>query len=249
MTILTPIPALTTNYIWLIINQNNNCCAIIDPGESEPVLDYLKTEKLTPTAILITHYHNDHTAGIDAITKQFPVPIYSAHKLKGGELINLKQVDIELIIMATPGHTKDHIVYYGNDMVFTGDVLFGAGCGRVFEGTMQEMYDSLNRLRQLPDNTSIYCAHEYTLSNLKFAQTVEPKNLVIKKRIAKCQKLLQQHLPTLPSTIALEKASNPFLRCEEPNVIDAAHKHSGYQPNNPIETFSILRRWKDNWHA
>jgi hydroxyacylglutathione hydrolase len=246
MLITTPIRALKDNYIWLVINQNNQHCIIIDPGEAAPVLKYLKQEHLIPEAILITHHHDDHTAGFKKIIKQHPIPVYDSNTVKDMNLINFPNTGIEFTALATPGHTEDHIAYYGNNMLFSGDALFSAGCGRVFEGTMQQMYNTLKRLAKLPDNTLIYCAHEYTLDNLKFAQTVEPSNITIQERITKCQRLLQQQLPTLPSTIGLEKASNPFLRCEEPTVIEAAHRHSGQQPKDAADTFRILREWKNS---
>jgi hydroxyacylglutathione hydrolase len=251
---LIPISALSDNYIWFINNQENTYCVIVDPGDATPVVSYLNTTDLQPEAILITHHHDDHTAGISEIIHKYPVPVYGAQSspiplvnnhLREGNLVKLPKTGLELTVIETPGHTQDHIVYYGNNMLFCGDVLFAAGCGQVFEGTMKEMYNSLNKLKKLPDSTLVCCAHEYTLANLQFAQIVDPNNVTIKQRILTCQQLQQQNLPTLPSTIDLEKNSNPFLRCEATTIIEAAQRHSGSQPKNAVETFSIIRKWKN----
>jgi len=252
MMTITPIRALQDNYIWLIIQDQH--CIIVDPGDAQPVFEVIKQQNLIPVAILVTHHHADHTAGIRTIIEQFKVEVYGSLRSKNPHITqkvkdqdSITPIGFELTVIATPGHTKDHEAYYGNGMLFSGDALFAAGCGRVFEGTAQEMYNSLIKLAALPDDTSIYCAHEYTLDNLKFAQTVEPNNHVIAERIVKCQQLLQQGLPTLPSTIGSEKATNPFLRCDKPSIIAAAHKHSGKSPTAPAEIFHILREWKNSW--
>lgn len=258
MTNLIPISAFSDNYIWLIINQDKQKCAIIDPGEANPVLKYIDKNSLTPDAILITHHHDDHTDGIKGILNKFSIPVYGSkyspigyvdNHMQEGNLINLSDIGIELTVIETPGHTNDHISFFGNGMLFCGDALFAAGCGKVFEGTMAEMLNSLNKFKRLHDDTLVCCAHEYTLKNLAFAQAVTPNNPIIQERINECQQLQKQNTPTLPSTIGLEKLSNPFLRCTDPEIIEAACKHSGKKASqiNEVEIFSILRKWKDGF--
>lgn len=248
---ITSIRALQDNYIWLI--TKNQHCIIVDPGDAQPVYNAIKQQNLIPAAILITHHHADHTAGIRAIIEQFKVEVYGSIHNKNPYIIqkvkdhdSITPMELELTAIATPGHTNDHMAYYGHGMLFSGDALFAAGCGRIFEGTAQEMYNSLTKLASLPNDTLVYCAHEYTLNNLKFAQIIEPNNPEIAARIKKCQELLQQGLPTLPSTIGLEKATNPFLRCAESSVIAAVQKHSGKSATDPVELFHALREWKNS---
>src|SRR4030066_1622383 len=181
-----PIHAFKDNYIWIIHNQNY--AAVIDPGTAFPVIEYLQFKKLQLSAILITHHHNDHTGGNIELLKSFDVPIYGpsnepistvTHPMREGDQLNLQEMSLNLTVLDTPGHTQGHIAYYGSypiNMVFCGDTLFACGCGRVFDGTMQQMYRSLQKLSELPDDTLIYCAHEYTLSNIQFARVVDPEN-------------------------------------------------------------------------
>lgn len=241
---ITPITALQDNYIWLIIAQNQ--CIIIDPADAKNVIAYLTKNNLSPAAIFITHHHADHTAGIGEIIEQFDdVKIFGSN-LNDNDAINI--LDLKFTAITTPGHTNDHIAYYGHGVLFSGDTLFTAGCGRIFEGTAEQLYNSLIKLKNLPNETLVYCAHEYTLHNLQFARLVEPNNLQITRRITNCQRLLQKNKPTVPSTIGLEKATNPFLRCDHPEVIKAAQKYSKKSHiSNPAKVFSILREWKDTF--
>jgi hydroxyacylglutathione hydrolase len=243
-----------TNYIWFIINEENKHCAIVDPGNATATLKFITEKNLIPDAILITHHHSDHTGGIKELISHYPIPVYGPkhetipgldHPLEENDIVALNNIGINFTAIDLPGHTKGHIAYYGDGVLFCGDVLFAAGCGRIFEGTAEEMLTSLNKLTQLPDDTLVFCAHEYTLHNLRFALSIEPQNHIIQKRINECENLQKQNLPTLPSTIDLEKATNPFLRCTESTVIDAAYHHSGQQPANALETFKIIRKWKN----
>lgn len=247
MTNVIPIPALTDNYIWIIVNPSSRHCVLFDPGAATPVLNFLNQHNLILDDIFVTHHHADHTGGITQIQKHYPVKIHSAANAQAGEIITLENLQLELQVITTPGHTHDHLAYYGHEMLFCGDALFGASCGCVFEGTMAEMFSSLNKLKTLPETTAVYCSHEYTLENLEFAQIIEPHNQAIQQRITECRKLRKQNLPTLPSTIGLEKATNPFLRCDVTAVIAAACKHSHQNALTETQVFTIIRAWKDNW--
>jgi hydroxyacylglutathione hydrolase len=212
-----PIPAFQDNYIWLLVNSTNHICAIVDPGDAAPVLEYLSQHHLTPCAILITHHHRDHTGGI------------------------------EFTVIDIPGHTKGHIAYYGEKMLFCGDTLFAAGCGRLFEGTATQMLASLTKLANLPADTAVYCAHEYTAANLRFAAIVEPDNHEIVKRAIEVNKLRENNAVTLPSNIALEKLTNPFLRCHINSVVNCVRAKQSIDSTDMVSIFQALRTWKDNF--
>lgn len=250
-----PIPAFDDNYIWAIHNTHE--LVVVDPGEAEPVLDFLKKEKLQLTAILITHHHGDHIGGNRELLKHFDIPVYGpahetintvTHPLEEGEEVLLPQLPLKLQVMNIPGHTAGHIAYYGANHLFCGDTLFGCGCGRLFEGTPEQMYISLQKLAQLPDETEIYCAHEYTLANIRFAKAVEPLNSDIIRRFEHDQHLRNQGKPTLPSTISMEKLTNPFLRCTEPAVIAAASTYKKTTIPDTVSVFAAIREWKNNFH-
>lgn len=251
-----PIPAFQDNYIWLIRQQDSATAVIVDPGDDSPVLDKLADTGLTPTALLITHHHRDHTGGIKGILSHFDIPVYGpahesipgiTHALTQGDRIRLEPMGLDLEILDVPGHTAGHIAYYGNKSLFIGDTLFMAGCGRLFEGTARQMYQSLGRIRALPDDTAIYCAHEYTLANLAFAAAVEPDNGDIKQRTETCKARRSQGIPTVPGDLKTERQTNPFLRTEEVSVLMAAEKHAGHPLEDPVEVFACLRQWKDNF--
>lgn len=251
---IIPIPAFKDNYIWLITDSKNNFGIIVDPGEAEPVLKKLKALDVKLAAIFITHHHADHTGGIAEILNQHPVPVFGPKKeLTNGvtqyvteiDKIDIPELALTFEVLEIPGHTSGHIAYYGNGLLFCGDTLFSAGCGRLFEGTAEQMLTSLNKLANLPDTTLVYCGHEYTQANLHFAQTVEPDNLAIQQRIKNCEHLRNQNLPTVPSTLKEEKLTNPFLRCEETNVIIAAEKHANKKLHTPVEVFAAIREWKN----
>ena len=227
---ITAIPALHDNYIWVIHDDRHAAAA--DPGEAGPVLDFLKARGLQLEAILCTHRHADHIGGIAKLREVYNVPVYGRRHpgnphitddLREGSRLRLGAPCIDFDIIETPGHLDDHIAFIAANiapgMVFCGDVLFGAGCGRNFEGTLAQLHHSLQRLAQLPGDTRVYCAHEYTLSNLRFALACEPGNAALQQRIAATEQLRAANQPSVPSTIALEQATNPFLRCTQPEII------------------------------
>jgi hydroxyacylglutathione hydrolase len=254
MLTITPIRALQDNYIWMITN-NTDKAWIVDPGEAQPVIDALKEKNLTLAGILVTHHHGDHSAGIpDLLDYAGNVPVYAGHKsalttvthrVKNGDKVDVLSTPFAAIEI--PGHTLDHTAYYGDNILFSGDTLFSVGCGRVFEGTPEQMHASLQTLAHLSDETKIYCGHEYTQSNLKFAEHVDADNHDIKKKIAAIEKQLQINSCTLPSELREEKLVNPFLRCDDPNILRAVELYSGKTLKNPTEVFQYLREWKNNF--
>ena len=251
------IPALNDNYIWVIVHPKKQTAVVIDPGEAKPILDVLKQQNLTLTAILLTHHHWDHTNGISGLLEKHLVPVYGPsedsiplcdHSIKGGDQLTLFPVDLTFTILAIPGHTLSHIAYYyKHQWVFTGDTLFAGGCGRLFEGSSDQLYHSLLKLAALPADTQVYCGHEYTKKNLKFAQMVDPENYKLKKRIAETERKLNKNLPTLPSTLQLELDTNPFLRCHEKSVQKSLKDYYGYSFADTVTIFTALRRWKDKF--
>jgi hydroxyacylglutathione hydrolase len=252
-----PIRAFKDNYIWTI--HNRNYAVVVDPGIASPVTKYLESNKLQLTAILITHHHDDHTGGNPELLKLFDVPVYGphhesittvTHSLKEGDQINLQEISLNLKILDTPGHTRGHIAYFSSNpmnRVFCGDTLFSCGCGRIFEGTPQQMYQSLQKLSQLPDDTLIYCTHEYTLSNIRFAKIVDPENSKLAELAITAQELRNQNLPTIPTTLALEKAVNPFLRCDQQQIVNNVQNHFSKLLPDPLSVFTVLREWKNNF--
>jgi hydroxyacylglutathione hydrolase len=252
---ILPILAFKDNYIWCLINEETKYCILIDPGEAKPVLAQLKQLNLKLDAILITHHHWDHTNGIRSILKLHHVPVFGPKKEKIVGVTNLVDEGdkIELPnwptfeVLGIPGHTLGHIAYYGNHLLFCGDTLFTAGCGRLFEGTPEQMLNSLHKLAQLPDETQIYCGHEYTLANLHFAQAVEPHNIYIKERLEKTRELRQKNLASVPSLLSEERLSNPFLRCDNLEIKTRIEKRTGKKLATPVEIFAYLRQWKNNF--
>ena len=247
------IPAFKDNYIWLL--RKGTSAVVVDPGDASPVLEVLEREGLILTAILITHHHADHQGGVARLLAHFRVEVFGpatesitglTRPLCGGVTICLESLAAEFNVIAVPGHTRGHIAYYGSGCLFCGDTLFTAGCGRLFEGSPVQMHDSLTQLAALPDQTAVYCAHEYTEANLRFALAIEPGNKHLQQRIGDVAAARANGLATVPSTIALEKATNPFLRCSEPEVIAAAQKKSAHA-RGTVEVFSALREWKNNF--
>lgn len=249
-----PISAFKDNYIWLILNADTRLGCIVDPGDAKPVLTTLKELNIKLESILITHHHQDHVGGVKELLSHYNVPVYGpmheadcvTKRLHDNEQFNLANIG-GFKVIEIPGHTLGHIAYYGDRMLFCGDTLFTAGCGRLFEGTAEQMYQSLNKLAALPEDTNIYCGHEYTLANLKFAQAVEPNNNDIAERIIRVAELRHENLPTVPALLKAEKLTNPFLRCEVSDVIAMAEKHAGKNLLTPVEVFACLRDWKNNF--
>jgi hydroxyacylglutathione hydrolase len=251
---LTIIPVLDDNYIWLLAEGNQAWA--VDPGVAAPVLEALRTRGLTLAGILVTHHHADHIGGVAQLRADTGATVYGpAHEpvpppyqpLAGGETLNV--LGLTWRVLAVPGHTAGHLAYYAQPqqqapLLFCGDTLFCAGCGRLFEGTPAQMLASLDALAALPDATRVCCAHEYTLGNLRFAMAVEPDNAAIAQHAAWCRQQRAQSLPTLPSTLALERQINPFLRTREPVVIAAARAH-GADSNDAVAVLAALREWKN----
>ncbi len=251
-----PIASLTDNYIWAIVDTQRQRACIVDPGEAAPVTAFLEKNQLDLASILITHHHWDHTQGVGELTKTYSVPVFgsvlSPHaeitvRVKEGDQLPLEQCMLDLSVLSIPGHTLDHVAYYAPGILFCGDTLFGAGCGRVFEGSFAQMYQSLEKLKALPENTGIYCGHEYSLKNLRFSTLVEPTNLFIHERLVKVQALRDNHLPTLPSLLEHEKKTNPFFRCQSPELIAQVEAHCGKPLGSELAVFTELRQWKDRF--
>ena len=251
---IEPIKAFNDNYIWLA--TTNEGSIVIDPGEAHKTIKYLKGNDLNLEAILITHHHFDHTGGIEDMLKFKRVDVYGPvnnipsinKQLRDGDLFSVIGIDFKIIEI--PGHTLDHIAFFsennGNPVLFCGDTLFSSGCGRVFEGTYEQMHKSILKLKSLPSNTKIYSGHEYTQSNLKFAMEVEPLNQKLISRYNDVQDLLNKGIPTLPTTLELELEVNPFLRCQAREVQNSVVKQFNTS-NHENEIFKALRQWKDNF--
>ena len=250
---VTRIPAFKDNYIWLL--RKGATALVVDPGEARPVLEVLSRERLTLAAILITHHHADHLGGVAELLAHHPAAVYGpaaesitalTRPLLGGERIFPGLADVEFQVISVPGHTSGHLAYYADGCLFCGDTLFGGGCGRVFEGTMAQMFASLRQLAALSDQTRVYCAHEYTESNLRFALAVEPGNRILQQRAKEVAAARAQGMATVPSTLAIEKATNPFLRCDVPEVVAAARRRQA-GADDAEAVFTVLRDWKNGF--
>lgn len=253
---VTAVPAFADNYLWLI--DDGSSAAVVDPGDAAPILAALQRHKLSLVAILLTHHHADHVGGVPELLKNFDVPVFGPHnpKISGitralteGDPVVLPALGLELSVLEVPGHTRDHIAYLAAEQgwLFCGDTLFAGGCGRLFEGTPQQMTQSLAKLASLPDATQVFCAHEYTLSNLRFACAAEPGNAALAARLRSEQAKREQGQATVPSSIGLEKATNPFLRYREPEIIGNLAKNGRLAGNDPVAAFAALREWKNNF--
>lgn len=244
---LISIPAMQDNYIWLLANDQQECL-IVDPGVAAPALHYLTENKLTPKAILLTHHHNDHVDGVGELLQHYPdIPVYGpqetankgcTQQVRGHDEITV--LGMTFSVLDVPGHTLGHIAYYATPYLFCGDTLFSAGCGRIFEGTPEQMYASLQLIAQLPDNTLVCCAHEYTESNLRFARYVLPENKEIETYQKQVHELRLKHQPSVPSLLKIEKEINPFLRCYDNDL----QRNLGFE-NQPIKTWQVFARLRD----
>ncbi len=248
------VEAFDDNYIWLIGDSECAEVAVVDPGDDTPVQAYLEAQGLTPIAILLTHHHGDHTGGVEALVERYPVPVYGpggrirtvTHPVGEGGQINLAPLPYTLEVWATPGHTADHLSYLTRGALFCGDTLFTAGCGRIFDGSAEQFSASLARIRDLDDETLVYCAHEYTLDNLRFARIAEPDNDAILARQARAHEQRAKGEATVPERLGEEKATNPFLRCHTGRLQVAAETYHQRTLNNEAEVFAAVRRWKDD---
>lgn len=251
-----PISAFNDNYLWAITHEGSTDCVIVDPGSADEVLAFLTEKQLTLAAILVTHHHQDHIGGVTKLMKHFPnVDVYGPTKeaqkvvtipLKENDTVFIESLGLSLNVLDVPGHTLGHIAYVDEYSLFCGDTLFAAGCGRMFEGTPDMFESSLSKLKALPPKTNIYCAHEYTLSNLKFAKAVEPNSSDLDHRIIVCKQQRHNNQPTLPSTISQELTTNPFFRLTHTDVVQSLNvKFDLALSNNHVENFSWLRQWKD----
>ena len=257
---IIPIPALKDNYIWTLHDQRH--AVVVDPGDAAPVLAYLNAHQLELTTILCTHHHNDHSGGICELMQVYNAAVYGpqheiipciSQGVAEGDVVEIAELNLRLEVIDIPGHTRGHIAYLmseniaGLGGVFCGDTLFGCGCGKLLEGTAAQLLHALHRLANLPDETKVYCGHEYTEANIRFALACEPGNVRLKQRQADVQALRAAGLPTLPSTIALEKITNPFLRCTEPDIITTVQRTTHITQADEASVFTALRGWKDHF--
>lgn len=254
MLTITALSAFQDNYIWVLHSERH--AIVVDPGEAGPVYAFLDARRLKLAAVLLTHHHHDHTGGSLILRQRARCAVYGpynpliesvTHRVRGDDTLDFPELGLELKVIDLPGHTLDHIAYYGAKTLFCGDTVFGCGCGKLFEGTPEIMSRSLDKILALPDTTDLYCGHEYTLSNIAFALTIDGHNAALHAREHTDRMLRRQSQPTLPSRLALEKATNPFLRFHHPDMIAFAETYLGRDKLTPAEVFGAIRAAKDAW--
>jgi hydroxyacylglutathione hydrolase len=254
MLTLIPLPAFEDNYIWVWHDERH--AVAVDPGDPAPLIAFLDAHRLVLTAVLITHHHRDHTGGNTLLRQRYECAIYApdnpripavTRSVRGGDAVDIPEPGLHFEVLATPGHTLDHISYVGHGCLFCGDTVFGCGSGKLFEGSPAMMAASLDAILTLPDATRVCCAHEYTLSNIDFAKTIDGGNPALLERERADRALRAQNRPTLPSTLALEKATNPFLRFHEPDMTAFAARYLDRPSPKPAEVFGAIRAAKDAW--
>jgi hydroxyacylglutathione hydrolase len=253
-----PLPAFSDNYIWMLSSSAARAAVVVDPGEAAPVFSALDLHGFELSAILITHHHGDHVGGVRDLLASRRVPVFGPEKepidgvdqpVGGGSTVDLRDLGIELDVIDVPGHTAGHVAYIAPGFALVGDTLFAGGCGRVFEGTPEQMCSSLRTLAELPPDTAVYCAHEYTAANLRFGLEVEPGNAALEDRLGRARELRAAGEPTIPSAVSEELATNVFLRCDQRGVVAAAEARVGRSLATEAEVFAVVRRWKDGWRA
>jgi len=251
-----PIPAFTDNYIWALWTSRSGPVIVVDPGDAAPVLSWLEAHGRQLGAVLLTHRHQDHVGGVSELVASRRVPVAgpARERIEGvsvpvaeGDAVSPPGTELKLRVLEVPGHTAGHVVYTAPGLLLSGDTLFAGGCGRAFEGTPEQLYRSLCRLADLPPDTAVLCGHEYTEANLEFAAEVEPDNGAIAERLDNARRLLGQGEPTLPSTLAAELDTNPFLRCHLPAVRAAAERVADRRLASPVEVFAVIRWWRDSF--
>ncbi len=252
---VSTVPAFNDNYLWMVQGRVAGNAAVVDPGDAQPILDWLHSNKQELTSILVTHHHADHIGGVAKLKETYPkATIYAPDDprikqkdvvLESEQLISLADLGLEFKVLMVPGHTSHHIAYFGHGSLFCGDTMFASGCGRVFCGTMRDLNNSLQKLSKLPEETLVYCAHEYTLSNIAFAREVDASNTDLEQREIDDTQKRANDIPTVPTTIGLEKLTNPFVRVDDALIIASAQNKVGKELAEQWQVFETLRLWKD----